>query len=598
MRGQNGNGVPVILSSGGDGRYMKLQWIAAIFFFTYVIHLIFVLNLKSTPFYTSYAGEGLYYDYWARVVAGGDLLAGDKVYSAPPLIIYYLAVIYRLFPDHALGVRLAGIFFASLSSVLVFLLGLRVFSGNIMAALTSAIFTSLYTGYMYYEAVMPGSLFTVFISLVSLSLLWKAVSVTGKKAIIGTWVTAGICFGLAVTGRPNLLGFLPWLGFAAFKTKIVQSGSRKILLWPILSLALFFLGTAMIMTPVFVRNYLVEKDMVFVPHFGIALYTGNNPDLPLGYGKPPHLQGTVEEFDVISYRNIANIATGRVLKPSEVSAYFARRALKYIISQPAAFIKRCLFKLGKFFSRYDIPGDWGYDFVARYITLLKILLRDHFLIPVGVAATVTLILYEKKPAHFLPSVMILYYAMLIVPFIFITRYRLIVMPFFMLNTGWLVSFLYNKLRNKSYTPVIWSVVVILIFFGLFARVDGAPGDQGAIEAYSWLNLGVIFEQQGRPQDALECFLKSRQADPALLTPYIYAGDLYYSLGNPEMAVETYKEGLKIDPSNAELHYSLFLLYKLEGDDSKAKPELALAYKYNPLLNPETVSLWKILKTVP
>ena len=83
------------------------------------------------------------------------------------------------------------------------------------------------------------------------------------------WLIAGLALGLAALAVSNILLFAPvllaWLWFS--QGNFVQRG------------ALLFLGIALVIAPVALRNYLVGDDWVLISHnAGINFYIGNNPD--------------------------------------------------------------------------------------------------------------------------------------------------------------------------------------------------------------------------------------------------------------------------------------------------------------------------------
>ncbi len=562
--------------------YLK---IGVIFFVAYIVRFAMLFQLKQTPFFTAFAGEGLFYDYWGEQISAGDLLAGDRVYAAPPLIMYYLGALYEIFGRNLTVVRIVGALLDSLLCVLIYFAGRKIagdkagFAGGILAA--------LYSGFLFYEVIMPGTALSVTLTLLAfLAILW-ADSAEGRSSCF-RWTAAGLLIGLAALGRPNLLGFVP----VVIIWRLAARKCRKISTLSIQSLT-FVLGLLLVLSPVLVRNYVVEKDLVFLPHMGIALYTGNNPDLPEGYGKDPRLRGSINEFDIGGFRKMASAMNGRKLKSSEVSSFFFERGVRFIIQEPGKFFQRLLIKTRSFWSKYEVSGDWDQEFLADRVNFLKapFLIQNSLLLALAFGG---LLFYGlKTTGGKMLGVIIATYLAMVVPFVVLTRYRLTIMPFLIILGGLFIAGFTDDLLRRRGGKILWAALVLIVILGLYS-LEAPPFEEARMHAYSWVNMGVLYEQKGDYDQAMKSYAIAVQNKPSFTEAYFYAGDLAFTQGDHDGALAWYEKGVMSGQASAGEHYALYLLYKLKGEKVKADGELALARSLDPWLDTESVPLSRIM----
>jgi len=90
-----------------------------IFVFSFILRLIYLLEIKDNPHFYNLTLDPLYHDSWAKQVAGGDWI-GNQVFFRAPFYPYFLAVLYKIFGHHLFLVRLIQHLIGSLSVVLIF----------------------------------------------------------------------------------------------------------------------------------------------------------------------------------------------------------------------------------------------------------------------------------------------------------------------------------------------------------------------------------------------------------------------------------------------------------------------------------------------
>jgi len=75
---------------------------------------------------------------------------------------------------------------------------------------------------------------------------------------------------------------------------------------------------------------------------------------------------------------------------------------------------------------------------------------------------------------------------------------------------------------------------------------------------------ALFGERKFPEAIAEYQL-SAQADPRFAKPLVYIGDCYYQLGDPEKAIESYKQALVVDPKDKQAHRFLGDMYERKFD---------------------------------
>ena len=175
------------------------------------------------------------------------------------------------------------------------------------------------------------------------------------------WLLAGLSFGAGGLLMPQLLlaPVLLAVGLLVLRTGAFAARIRSCLL--------LAAGVACAVLPVTIRNAVVARDFVPVSSSsGFNLYLGFNPAASGLIGRPKEMAefqyqgrslGSVldqEEFQ----RRYAEQASGRTLRPSEISGFWSRRAMAFISSQPGATARLVLDKLLLSLTNYEFANSY------------------------------------------------------------------------------------------------------------------------------------------------------------------------------------------------------------------------------------------------
>jgi len=306
----------------------RREKIAVIFLFilAFLIRLLYLSSLNpNDPIHLE--GDAVEYDEIAKGILTGE---GFVTVHRPPLYPLFLALLYYLYNYSFFAVWLFQSLLSSLTCVILFLLGKRVFNSfvGIIAGAIAAFYAPLifYSGMLYSE--------TLFFFLFSLLLLAIANFLPNLKNMI----LVGLLFALSALTRPEVLLFLPFWWISAL---LERKRLRKEV---INSLAIATGATFLFIAPWTVRNYLVYKDFVFIStRFGENLYVGSDLN---HYG----LESTVSN----------NLIKG-MTSPIEIDRKLFHLALKNYREHPREILLMDLAKMKKVLTEWSAYDHWQLD---------------------------------------------------------------------------------------------------------------------------------------------------------------------------------------------------------------------------------------------
>lgn len=452
----------------------------------------------------------------------------------------------------------------------------------------------------------------------------------GQLALYGL---AGIVWGLSALARPNVLAFAPvlliWLWVVLRAERAPGTGGREPLLkssgtpsrdpplrssgtrapaseparlgprgtgpWPVLTrIALVFLGAALTILPVTLRNRLVGGEWVLIAtNGGVNFYIGNNPQAD---GIAAVVPGTRADWEggYEDTHRIPEQELDRRLTESEVSAYWFNKGLAWIRGHPGAWLRLTLHKLGLFWVPHEIPNNQPIRFFAGLSDIAPLFLLGFPPVAIlGLAGLATL--RDRWRVWSLPVLFGAITMATVVVFFCPARYRLPVVPILLLLTAAGVVRLPELWRDRRRRALGTYAAVAAAVAGFMVgnRPDAAWAQQEEGRAYH--NLGAHYARRGqddpsqrplaldylnratelRPTDPylrfsigtwLTLFDRADEAGPhfaravALLPTYAEArqsyGDWLLARGRMEEAVEQYQAALELRPDWVDTRYRL------------------------------------------
>ncbi len=475
-------------------------WMFVALALTFLVRLWFIVEMRGKPFSTmgpQYV-DSYFYHQWALDIIRGNFW-GHEVFFLRPLYPYLLAGVYAVFGTHMLPVQLLQAVLTTASCFLLYLVTCRLFDrrAGIFAAFGFALTGILvfYSGaYLHVEV-------TVFLSLL---FLWL-ILVAGNRTWL--WILSGVCFGLLVICRPEMLAVLPFILFRLWRGTLASRFSPLASRRGLVALTVAALAVVAVVP---VRNYIVARDPVlFTAHSGINFYIGNNPSAD-GTWQPPAEFGKGVGFSHETLKRLSTTIDGRDVKASAASAYWTRQALRFMTHQPLAYLRLLGRKLLLFLSNYEVPNDY-YPETAFAISLpLKLAFVNYGL--VLALGFVGMFFAWPRRREAAPAYLFvlgnLFSALL---FCVLSRLRAPVIPFLLMFAGYGLGELIDAFRQRKNARVGAGLAVLTLVYFISVIV---PVQRKSYSAQAWTQSGNIYLEQHSYVPAVDAFRRALAALPS------------------------------------------------------------------------------------
>lgn len=521
-------------------------WALAVFSLAFVLRIIHIAAIyKNSPFFEVLPGDLGAYDRWAvQIVEQGWL--GREIFYQDPLYPYFLALFYKTVGRDFFWLYLCQAFLGGLTSMLLVILGNRVFSRS--AGILGGLLHGLYSPAIYFDGLVLKVTLSAFLFTLAIYLfLVREEQAAGMRSFL-----AGLFLGLASLTRANFLLLIPALivMMLVHRESALQKRFGLILL--------FIMGLATTFGPVAARNYLVSNQWVLTTsQAGQNFYIGHNPEANGTYVKLPFVRPDAL-YEQEDFKKEAEKRTGRTLNASEASRYWLQQGLAFIRSSPLADLQLTGKKVLLFFNDYEIPDNHNFYFHQRYSKILQVLPVTFGLVaPFFLLGLAGMFLEKRQEPVFLFWVQIIYIGSVIIFYVF-SRYRMVVMPFFCLTAGYGLILLQRQFRLGQWRQLAASLLLVGVGFWLANVQVITPFDF----SHSYTDEAIAYEIRHEPEEALRSYEKALEINPVYRRALDRLGKLQLQQKEFKGAKETYGRILAIDPESVEAKYQLMLLDKL------------------------------------
>ena len=581
------------------------------------LRLVYLGQLQDSPMFDAPIMDARYHDEWARVIGqdwtrallDGVTLHPGSAYFRAPLYAYFMALIYTIFEQDYLAIRVVQFVIGSLSVLLIYTLGRRVFNPRV--GKIAGVMAALYGPFIYFEGELLIPVLILFLNL----LMAIAVLAASRRPGWWKWLGCGALLGLSAIARPSVLIFLvvliPWM-VAALKHR-----NRR---WPGILLHVFglLLGAVLLMLPIHIHNYRMAKDFLptMVSQGGVNFFIGNNHDSDGATAIVPGTRATWwgGYYDVLE---LAEEAEGRSLQASEVSAYWFRRGFQFIREEPARAWRLMALKLAHFWNSQEIANNMDVYFFCARRPVTRFLIHPGLIdLPFGLIAPLALagmvLAWRRREGHGagLLALFVFSYMVGVVLFFVNARFRLPVVPFLLLFAAYVLWIIFQK---GHFTRAALAIGLIL-FFGVLinANLSGTPLPSLA-ESYNSLGsvylgkkmydqaeesfrlalkaepryiraisgLAMIYDRTDRPQEAIEQWERAITMEPEMMELHFQAGFSYYAAGRLDEAIAAWQEAARLEPDFPQPHFQLGIAYEDKGDVPRAIEEYRTTLEVNP-----------------
>ena len=540
-------------------------FLLGLFLFSFLLRLIYLLQVKSNPFFYNLSLDPLFHDLWAQAVASGDWV-GQGVFFRAPFYPYFLGLIYKVIGHDLLVVRLIQHIIGSVSVVLVYLLARRLFGRR--TAFISGILASTYWIFIYFEGELLLDFLLVFLDVLLILLLYRAADRPGFR----NWFGAGIILGFSAITRPNILIFVPFILLWLF----IRFHSQKSKLFCLRSWAFVCLGAGLVILPVTIRNYLVGRDFVFIAsQGGINFFIGNNPHAD---GTSAVVPGLGDDWDYTDAVVLAEQELGRELKPSQASNYFYKRGWDFIVEEPSKSIPLLLKKVYLVWNQFEVSNNQNTYFFQRYSSLLRILPIGFWLVgPLSVLGIWLAFKNLKKCSLIL--FFVFSYLFTIVFFFVADRFRLPVIPFLVILASWALVFLWENVKIRNYSALIFPATLLAIAFW-FCNSNFYNLSKSNF-AQSFFSLGNVYLKQNQPEKAEAYYDSALAMNENLPRARLNLGIIQLRRGELDRAGAEFATVLALNPYEEKAYNNLSTVYRLKGELRKAAQFASAAIQLRP-----------------
>jgi tetratricopeptide (TPR) repeat protein len=561
---------------------------AAVFLVAFGVKFGYLHERASRPDFTHPTLDSQYHDEWAWAISSGEWKGRmaevkDQPYFRAPLYAYFVAAVHKLGGRDYFLIRLVQVVIGALSAVLVYRLAWLLFAAAVGGKTVGWIAFLLYLCYWpitYFEAELLIPVLIVFLDLLGVILIIEA----ARTRRVFPWLLSGFVLGLSAIARPNILIVIPFVLFWIWKRMSNASVKARAM-----TALLFVSAWVAVIVPVTIRNAAVGHDFVpIASQGGVNFFIGNNPESD---GVRAVVPGTRADwwggFD--DTRQIAQRDAGRELKPSEVSNYWFRRGLGYLIDQPADAAKLYMRKVGLFLGNGEISNNRQLYFIkGRSLVLSLLAVNFAVLLAFGVVGILLLkrddakrdptessvmLLERALPLHF-----IIPYAVSVLLFFITSRYRLPVAVLLVPYAAYGIQRIFDRFRRgQRRSAVIYSIVAMTVFI---ASIVNPFNVGGAMEARGFYSLGVDYSHNEYDK-ALEAFNQSIEQDPSFAPAWKMRGWVNYKLGRHADATEDLLESCRLDSNFVDAFYTLGVVYQVRDLHARAGPPYERAITLQP-----------------
>jgi tetratricopeptide (TPR) repeat protein len=564
------------------------------------------MALRDEPIFRVPQLDAATYDEWARALAHGDFGVGRPYWMAP-LYPHLLALVYLVCGTGITAPQLLQLALNLLTVWLVWRLARRAADGP-TALLAAALFALYGPPVLYAHLLLLETVQTALLVIAALLAVRAAEAPTARRL-----TGLGAVIAVAALARGNALLLLAAVPLLALPPLPGPRGRWR-------GAAALWLGAALVIAPVTLRNIVVGGDFVLLTsNGGLNLFIGQQPAYRGLFG-PTDPEGGVAVSSLTDPTGEHQLESqlGRELRPSEVSRRFTRRAFELVRDDPAGAAARVLLKGYRFWNGYEQPQLAAWDFWRGRVAVLRLLPVPFLLLAACGLPGLALL---RPPARRVVTVFVLTWWASLLPFFATDRYRFAATPWLAVSAAvCLAALVRGALAGRGRgqpavrrRAVTLGVLVVGLAVALWPRWVALPADQvawqslaheararftlgdrdGAARALgeadrelprfagTWFQLGVLSAQGGDQDAALLAFQRAESLDPGdRLSPY-WTGRTLRRLGRFAAAQAALARAARLDSTWAKPRFEMAMTCLDRGDTTGALRDLERAVALDP-----------------
>ncbi len=525
----------------------RLLWLSLILFLGAAERLIHLLAWAKSPYWSGLFLDELYHHLWAKLVACGQVFPPGVFFRAP-LYPYLLGAIYAIFGDGGWAPRILQHTIGLASALPVYWTAQRLLRKRSLAILATALWALMPLQVFFESRLLLDAVFAAMVPW----FLWM-LHLARQKRTAGVLAATGIVLGVMAVTRPTALVFAPigvvWL-WRWMKGKA---------LWMLVGLFIPIL-------PVFAANVANGDFVLIASQGGINLYIGNNPQSDGASAVVPELGRNWQ------YRRCAALAKqslGRKPKPSEISRFFAKKALAFWTNEPTKALALAAKKLVLLLTAPEIGNNGNIYFLMKRSPLAHLLwLGWGVVLPL---AFVGFAFGEMEHRWLIVSLAAAYGAVLVAFFV-CARFRLPMIPLLVLPASAGVGAVVDAVRSRRFLPPLLCAALLVL-----AQAD-PYGWRKSDDALSYFALGNIYFRTGRWDDALREYRRALALDQGARGVHLNMGALYFARGALDSAEAQFVREVDVGGEVCRALSNIGVIRRLRGDFTGAIAAGKTAYE--------------------
>lgn len=527
----------------------------------FLVRLVYLLELSGQPGFLVPMIDEKWHWEWAHEILQTSFW-GEGAYFRAPLYPYFLALLVKIAGSSIFWVKFLQILVCGGTAFFIYRLADRLFGEK--AALAAGLIYAFYGTLLFYETMFLIPVVFLFF------LVWGMYRVVAHRdsSSLKTWVGTGLVFGLAAISRPNVLLVIPFLMLWLYWARTRPTPLVARIKAPLALLA----GVIIVTIPVTVRNIIVTGDFILISsQGGVNLYLGNN-EYANGLSM---VMPEVDMDESITWRQFipltkaaAEKEAGRELSEAELSSFWSRKAVDFIVHNPGQFMglvwKKTVYLLNGF-ENSDNTDIYYQRAKSRLYSLL--LWKSPLFFPFGVLLPLTLVgayLRRDDFSKLLPLyIFIVVYSPSITLFLVTARHRLPLVPFMIVIASAGLVRLVGELKRIGSKKLGFSLALFVVATLLVNRTYYEEGFTNTFQIH--FNNGIKHEQLEDYVNAEKEYLLADENYPFSVTLINNLAYVQFRLGKYDEADKNFARAIKLKPEYGRVYNNLGLLVLKKGD---------------------------------
>lgn len=514
------------------------------------VRLVHTLQLRAAPLFPLKLGDSGFFDSWARELAAGDWV-GREVFWYAPLYPYFMGVVYRLLGDDPLVLRSIQAAIGATSCVLLYAAGRRLLGPR--EGGVAGLLLALYAPAIFYDGLLHKPvLATAFLCL----MLWLLAILLDRPNAGRLWFGLGLASGgltlLIENAAIFVAVFLGWIAWARHAIPVQRARAALLLL----------AGLTAVLLPVATRNRVVGGEFhLTAANFGDNFFKGNNPQATGGYMALRPGRGS-PQYERQDATELAEVALGRSLTPSEVSRYWTGRAIDWIAAEPLDWLRLEARKFALLCNALEwADGEDPYTHAESSLPLRLLLPISHLgvLLPVATLA-LWLDAHRRRRLALVTSMLVAFSASVLVFYVF-GRYRFPMVPLLILlaaagATHTIASWRGWSASRRASSLLVALAVAAFCNWPIYSRAETRSGTE--------VNIGAELLKAGDDAGAERHLRRAVELAPTSAKAHYNLGMVLGRLGRAREAMEAYRQALSVQPDYSHAHTNLGVALAASG----------------------------------